>query len=108
VDEAPQPVMAAPPVTLPEAEPVASKALTTFKLSSSATSPKTTCLPSSQAVGTVVMKNWEPLLCITSVGVQHLMSLVDLRVGAGVSHGEEAGLGVLDLEVLIGELITVN
>lgn len=28
----------------------------------SATSPKTTCLPSSQLVTTVVMKNWDPLL----------------------------------------------
>jgi len=37
-------------------------ALTIFKLCSSATSPKTTCLPSSQLVAMVVMKNWEPLL----------------------------------------------
>jgi hypothetical protein len=28
----------------------------------STTSPKTTCLPSSQPVTTVVMKNWEPLV----------------------------------------------
>ena len=28
----------------------------------SVTSPKTTCLPSSQLVITVVMKNWEPLV----------------------------------------------
>jgi hypothetical protein len=37
-------------------------ALTTANDWSSATSPKTTCLPSSQPVMTVVMKNWEPLL----------------------------------------------
>jgi hypothetical protein len=49
-------------VTLPLPLPVASRALTTFNDSSSATSPKTTCLPSSQLVTTVVMKNWEPLL----------------------------------------------
>jgi hypothetical protein len=48
--------------TLPLPLPVASRALTTFNEDSSATSPKTTCLPSSQLVTTVVMKNWEPLL----------------------------------------------
>ena len=42
--------------------PVASMALTTRFDASSSTSPKTTCLPSSQLVSTVVMKNWEPLL----------------------------------------------
>jgi hypothetical protein len=41
---------------------VASRPLTILIDSSSATSPKTTCLPSSQLVTTVVMKNWEPLL----------------------------------------------
>ena len=46
----------------PELEPTASRALTTFMDSSSATSPKTTWRPSSQLVTTVVMKNWEPLL----------------------------------------------
>ena len=39
-------------------------ALTTDLESSSATSPKTTCFPSSQSVTTVVMKNWEPFLII--------------------------------------------
>ena len=48
--------------TEPEEEPRASISLTTFMDSASATSPKTTCLPSSQEVTTVVMKNWEPLL----------------------------------------------
>lgn len=28
------------------------------------TSPKTTCLPSRWGVGTVVMKNWEPLVSV--------------------------------------------
>ena len=46
----------------PEEEPRASISLTTFMDSASATSPKTTCLPSSHEVTTVVMKNWEPLL----------------------------------------------
>ena len=49
-------------LTVPELEPVASMALTIFKEAGSATSPKTTCLPSSQPVTTVVMKNWDPLL----------------------------------------------
>jgi hypothetical protein len=48
--------------TCPVPLPVASSSCTTFMLESSATSPKTTCLPSSQEVTTVVMKNWEPLL----------------------------------------------
>lgn len=44
-------------LTWPEPEPVFSSSETTFMLSSSATSPKTTCLPSSQEVTTVVTKN---------------------------------------------------
>jgi hypothetical protein len=48
--------------TLPELLPVASIDLTILSDSSSATSPKTTCLPSSQLVTTVVMKNCEPFL----------------------------------------------
>lgn len=31
-----------------------------------------------------------------------------LRVGASVSHGEQVGLAVLLLEVLVGELLAVN
>lgn len=46
------------PVPLPQA----STAFTTFIDFSSATSPKTTCFPSSHPVTTVVMKNWEPFL----------------------------------------------
>lgn len=48
--------------TAPVLLPRASISLTIWKEASSATSPKTTCLPSSQEVTTVVMKNWEPLL----------------------------------------------
>jgi len=36
------------------------------------------------------------------------MKLADLRVGAGVGHGEKTRAGVLDLEVLIGELLAVD
>jgi hypothetical protein len=36
------------------------------------------------------------------------MDVRDVRVGTGVGHGEEAGLGVAQLEVLIGELLTVD
>lgn len=33
---------------------------------------------------------------------------VNLRVGTSVGHGEDTGLGVLEDEVLIGELLTVD
>lgn len=33
---------------------------------------------------------------------------MNLRVGASVSHGEDTRLGVLELEVLIGELLAVD
>ncbi len=49
-------------LTEPDWEPQASRALTMPMDASSATSPKTTWRPSSQAVTTVVTKNWEPLL----------------------------------------------
>lgn len=32
----------------------------------------------------------------------------DVRVGAGVGHGQQTRAGVLDLEVLIGELLAVD
>lgn len=35
-------------------------------------------------------------------------SLMYLRVGSGVGHGEDTGTGVLQLEVLIGETFTVD
>lgn len=86
-----------------------------FSDSSSATSPKTTCLPSSQLVTTVVTKNCEPLL--RGDGLAVVMSpgkmlcrgrSVCLRVWAGVGHGQKSGLGVLSGEVLVGELLAVD
>lgn len=32
----------------------------------------------------------------------------DLRVGTSIGHGQQEGLGVLLLEVLVGELLTVD
>lgn len=32
----------------------------------------------------------------------------NLRVAAGIGHGEKARLGVLQLEILIGELLAVD
>jgi|RhiMetStandDraft_4_1073278.scaffolds.fasta_scaffold2605808_1 hypothetical protein len=51
-------------LTAPELEPTASMERTTFidSTSPAGTRPKTTCLPSSHEVTTVVTKNWEPLL----------------------------------------------
>lgn len=45
---------------VPDAEPAASMVFT--RSMPSTTSPNTTCLPSSHAVGTVVTKNWLPLV----------------------------------------------
>src|SRR3981189_2366544 len=79
--------------TLPLSSPVASMDLTTANDWSSATSPKTTCLPSSQLVTTVVTKNWEPLLWEQrSVVMDELRGGSSLRVRAGVGHGEESSL----------------
>src|SRR5262249_52940682 len=44
----------------------------------STTSPKTTCLPSSQAVLTVVMKNWEPFVFAPAFAIDSRPSLVCL------------------------------
>lgn len=41
-------------------------------------------------------------------GRERGVSGVCLRVGAGVGHGQKSWLGVLLLEVLIGELLTVD
>ena len=96
----------------PLPEPVASRALTTFIESWSATSPKTTWRPLSHEVSTVVTKNWEPLR--RGGGRQNRPGrasdcvLLNLRVGTSVGHGQEAGLGVLELEVLVGELLSVD
>lgn len=53
------------------------------------------------------MKNWEPLLR----SVSRLWCEVEgdyLRAGAGVGHGEDAGAGVLQVEVLVLELLAVD
>lgn len=100
--------------TAPEELPRASISLTTLKDSSSATLPKTTCLPSSHEVGTVVMKNWEPLLqrrsqlSTCSPAWCMYLSKANLRVGTSVGHGEKTGAVVLVDEVLIGELLAVD
>jgi hypothetical protein len=85
----------------------------------STTSPKTTCLPSSQLQGldhtavsigrfksvgdtyTVVTKNWDPLLwgrCRGQLRLWRLDASPDSRVGSSVGRGQESGAGVLDLE----------
>lgn len=95
--------------TAPEELPRASISLTILKESSSATLPKTTCLPSSHEVGTVVMKNWEPLLQRSQLGnMMEDLSTANLRVGTSVGHGEQTGAVVLVDEVLVGELLTVD
>jgi hypothetical protein len=84
-------------------------ALTISIDSLSATSPKTTCLPSSQLVTTVVIKNWEPLLRGTISKRKGTVAMLnDLRVGTRVSHREETRLVVLQLEVFVGELLTID
>lgn len=85
---------------LPDSEPCASIALTTSD--PLFTSPKTVCLPSSQGVGTVVMKNWEPLVLRDQFRYEEETRRVLL--GPGVGHAEEEGLVVLELKVLVGEL----
>ena len=60
---------------------------------------------------TVVMKNWEPLLKKTLlVRFQRRSELAkeDIRVGTSVGHGEKTRAVVLEDEVLIGELVTVD
>ena len=75
--------------TLPVLLPVASMAFTTFMDSSSLTLPKTTCLPSSQLVAIVVMKNCEPLLVEQLARVHPRdMSCRNRRVDTGVGHGQ--------------------
>jgi len=92
----------------PELLPVASIDLTMRIDSWSATSPKTTCLLSSQEVTTVVMKNWEPLLRGALECCEAEMMAGSLRVGSGVGHGQEEGLLVLLGEVLVGKLLAVD
>lgn len=97
-------------LTLPSSRPVASRAETMPRQSWS-TSPKTTWRPFNQEVTTVVMKNWEPLLFESPISqsvASRCLIEVDLRVGAGIGHGQQTGTVVLQLEVLIGELLTVD
>jgi hypothetical protein len=55
----------------------------------------------------VVTKNWEPLL--ERISVMYMLEREgSVRVGAGVGHGQEEGGLMLQLEVLIGELLTVD
>ena len=55
----------------------------------------------------MVTKNWEPLLKMVSA--QYNVNLrPHLRVGAGVGHGQEEGLVVLQLEVLVTELLAID
>jgi hypothetical protein len=87
-------------------EPYDSTFLTTSRPST--TEPKTTCLPSSHEVFSVQMKNWEPLLWyMVSVHPKRWRG-ANVRVGAGVGHGEDTGAGVLELEVLVLELLAVD
>jgi hypothetical protein len=97
-----------PYLTAPELLPVASIARTTLydSTSPSGTWPKTTCLPSSHEVTTVVTKNWEPFLC--DVRSECIVERVDVRVGTCVGHGQEERLCVLELEVLVGKLVAVD
>lgn len=74
----------------------------------SAASPKTTCLPSSQEVTTVVRKNWEPLLYSKYQSQPaHLNILQDSRVWSRISHRQKEGLVVSELEILVGKLLAV-
>lgn len=52
----------------------------------------------------------DPLASVHSRGKTQLghACIGDIRVGAGVGHGQQTRAGVLDLEVLIGELLAVD
>jgi hypothetical protein len=58
-------------------------------------------------VTTVVTKNWEPFLC--DIRSDCIVERVDdVRVGPCIGHGQEEGLCVLELEVLVGKLVAVD
>lgn len=95
-------------LTVPLLEPVASRAMTRSSDDWSATSPKTTWRPLSHEVTTVVTKNCEPLLMGCQLCVLHDTGRWYSRVGTSVGHGQQTRLVVLQLEVLIGELLTVD
>lgn len=98
-------------LVFPELEPWASTAWTTsIPL---VTLPKTTWAPSSQSVLTVVRKNCEPLLEENNFSFDQReekreVSTKDVRVRAGVGHGEDTGASMLQGEVLISELLAVD
>jgi len=84
----------------PDSDPTAS----TFLIISipSTTSPKTTCLPSSQLVTTVVMKNYPHAVSMDYTGNNQWGTyLRAIRVGPSICHGKETWLGMPKLEVLI-------
>ena len=104
-------------------------ALTMATEASSATTPKGTWRPSSQLVLTVVMKNCEPLLdskvCQRRTRMYGgylkqdektvrlskgggVMCKENLRVRAGIGHGQGVRVGVLEVQVLIGELLAID
>ena len=64
------------PYSLPESEPWPSIFLT--RSWPSTTSPKTTCLPSSHEVTTVVMKNWDPLVLGPALAIDRRKGLLCL------------------------------
>lgn len=94
--------------TEPEEEPRASISFTTCIDSASATSPKTTCLPSSHEVTTVVMKNWEPLLQgeNVSIGYSRMSKKDDHRVtyvlGPALAMESRPGRSCLSLKFSSG------
>src|SRR5690606_16520551 len=56
-------------------------ATATSRLSSSATSPKMVCMPSSHGVGTVVMKNWDPFVFGPELAMASLPGSSKIRSG---------------------------
>ena len=55
------------------------------------------------------MKNWEPLLeNVLVIGIREKREWDCLRVLSGIGHGEQIWLVVLELEVLILKLLTVD
>ena len=78
------------------------------------TLPKTTCLPSRGGVGTVVMKNWLPLVLGPARGGRLATQFGNEEwAGAGakhtsVGHGQQEGHVVLVFEVFVSELSAVD
>lgn len=69
------------------------------------TRPKTVCLPSKKFAGAVVMKNWHPFV----FGPEFACPVSFPRwVSKATHHGQKTWRVVLDLEVLIVELRTVD